>query len=119
MRKILIAIAIAATLFASTNVSAQTLPEVRYQWTAPTTGSLAVTYAVEYSTDGSSWVQLAIVDTNQISIQDLFENHVTYQVRVAGIDAMGRQGSFSAPSDPYTVDLGVPGVPGKPVILQL
>ena len=117
MKKILSAIVLSLCLAGS--AIGQTLPEITYVWDAPTTGSHAATYVVEYSTDGAIWNQFAIVDTTQITIRDLFENNLTYQVRVAGVDILSSQGPYSLPSDPYTVDLGVPGIPGKPIIIEL
>ena len=47
------------------------------------------------------------------------ESGHTYVIRVAAIDAQGRQGVWSADSDPYTPDLGAPGGCGKPIIVQV
>lgn len=118
MKKTFCAITIILALVFAGVVNGQTLPEVTYQWTEPTTGSFAETYVVEYTDDGVNWEQLAIVDTTQITIRDIFANHNTYQIRVAGVDALGRQGPFSVPSIPYTVDFGVPGIPGQPIFIE-
>ena len=39
----------------------------------------------------------------------------THRIRVAGVDALDRQGPFSVPSDPYTPLDSPPSEPGKPI----
>jgi hypothetical protein len=93
---------------------AQTEMEVNYQWTAPTTGTAVEYYVVEHSVDGGQWTQIATTSTNTYTL--LAEIGLSHQIRVAGVDADGRQGPFSAASDPYSPDIGAPGQPGKPVV---
>lgn len=88
--------------------------QVTYTWTAPTTGSPVDHYIVQHSVDGGAWVTVAdnVTETTYVLSADYDHQH---QIRVAGVDAQGRQGPFSEPSDPYTPTLGAPGQPGKPV----
>jgi len=117
IRKIL-AMLIAMVLMAGLTF-AQTVPEVSYEWDAPTLGSEAVKYVVEYRVNGGEWFQYAITDKNVITFIDEFDYLGVYEVRVAGIDILDRQGIFSIPSIPYMPDLGAPGAPGTPLIIQL
>jgi hypothetical protein len=87
---------------------------VTYTWTAPTTGSAVAYYLVEVSNDGgANWTVAGTTLDLTYTFTD-FQNFDTYIVRVAGVDAQGRQGPYSVPSDPYTPDLGPPGAPGVP-----
>jgi hypothetical protein len=88
---------------------------VSYQWTAPTTGSDVVHYVVEHEINGSNvWTTEGQTDTNSYTL-DLTVGQ-THRVRVAAVDAEGRQGPWSVPSDPHTPDPGAPGQPGKPIL---
>lgn len=88
--------------------------QVTYTWTAPTTGSPVDHYVVQHSVDGGAWVTVATDVTETTYVLSAEYDH-QHQIRVAGVDAQGRQGPFSEPSDPYTPTLGAPGQPGKPV----
>jgi len=120
MKRILMAMAVIALMLAPMAYAQTTQPIVTYTWTAPTTGTLATSYVVELKTGPTgNWVPYGTVTSNTVTFTNLFEYGVEYQVRVAGVDDSSRQGPFSNPSDPYTPDLGAPGVPGKPIILGL
>jgi hypothetical protein len=87
--------------------------QVRYEWTAPTTGSAVDHYVVEVY-DGAAWGGEAT--TTETSAVVEMENGWT--VRVAGVDSYGRQGPWSEPSDPFADD-GAPGAPGKPSMVTI
>jgi hypothetical protein len=70
---------------------------------------------VQLSTDGGPYVTVGSVTQTSYALQ--LDIGSTYTVRVAGVDAQDRQGVWSAPSDPYTPDVGAPGAPGKPIIM--
>jgi hypothetical protein len=89
--------------------------DVTYNWTAPTTGSTVVQYIVEHSVDGGAFTQVATVTSPTFVLSAEYEHE--HRIRVAGVDALDRQGPFSESSDPYTPTLGAPGQPGKPDIL--
>jgi hypothetical protein len=89
--------------------------EVSASWIAPTEGSPVVNYVLELSEDGGPYVVYG--STEQTTMILLLKNFVTYTARVSGIDAQDRQGPWSNPSEPYTVDIGPPGQPGQPIIL--
>lgn len=93
---------------------AQTV-DVMASWTAPTTGSPAVSYVLQLSVDGGPFVTYGTTETTSLSLT--LDNLKTYIARVAGVDALGRQGPWSEDSDPYLADLGLPGQPGKPFVM--
>ena len=96
------------------SAQAQTDMSVDFQWTAPTTGTAVDHYVVEHSVDGGSWTQVASTSSNTYTLTAAVGS--SHQIRVAGVDAQGRQGPFSTASDPYTPDPGAPGQPGKPIV---
>ena len=67
-----------------------------YTWTAPTTGSPVVKYAVEISMNGAVIDTIFRVGATDITIEVIYGSD--YSVRVAGIDAAERWGPWSAPS---------------------
>lgn len=121
MRKLLMAGLLGLMLIATSAFGQATEPAVQYTWTAPTTGSPVDHYVVQYTNDGgATWIDVGVsVTAETYTFLNVFEYLVTYQVRVAGVDALGRQGPWSVPSDPYMPDQGVPGEPGKPTVIQL
>jgi hypothetical protein len=88
----------------------------QYTWTAPTTGSEVDHYIVQSRTSRNpTWIPYALTTNNAVVFGGLAG--VTQWIRVAGIDADGRQGVFSEESLPYTPDFpptDVPSQPGKP-----
>jgi len=87
---------------------------VNYEWTAPVEGSPVDHYVVQQSVNGGNWVQIATTSTNTYTLNATVGD--AHSIRVAGVDAQGRQGQYSAASDPFTPDPGNPGQPGKPII---
>jgi hypothetical protein len=119
MRSTMPIIATLAFLLAATAVAvpanAQTTTvTLDYTWDAPTTGSAVDHYVVEQSVNGGPFVQIATSPTNTYSLEATVGD--THSIRVAGVDDQSRQGPYSDPSDPYTVDLGPPGQPGQPIL---
>lgn len=102
------------TIIAASPALAQTELPLNFEWTAPVAGSPVDHYVVQQSVNGGLWVQIAttssVTYTLNASVGD------SHSIRVAGVDADGRQGVYSVASDPYTPDLGNPGQPGKPII---
>lgn len=88
---------------------------VSYQWSAPTTGSTVDHYVVEHEINGSnSWTTEGQTDTNSYTLElTVGQSH---RIRVAAVDAEGRQGPWSVPSDSHSPDPGAPGQPGKPIL---
>ncbi|MBE0565085.1 MAG: fibronectin type III domain-containing protein [Krumholzibacteria bacterium] len=110
-----VVVALFAVLAAAPAAAQTGTMDVAYQWTAPTTGSVVQHYVVEHSVDGGAWTQVAAsVTGNSYTLAAV--TGVSHRIRVAGVDAQGRQGPFSLPSDAYTPDAGAPGQPGKPII---
>jgi hypothetical protein len=98
-------------------VFAQGSTDVTWTWTAPTEGSPVVHYVVAVSINGGPFVNTATVSTNIYTLNVEYGNIVS--IRVAGVDALDRQGPWSAESDPYGPDAGPPGQPGMPSILSI
>jgi hypothetical protein len=108
-------LALLMTLSGALPAAAQSTVQVTASWTPPSTGSPVEHYVVQVSTNGGPYASAGTTTTTSISLTFTVGN--TYTVRVAGVDAQDRQGPYSAPSDPYTPDIGPPGAPGKPVIM--
>ena len=87
---------------------------VTYTWTAPTTGSTVDHYVVQHSADGGAWTTVSD-NLHAITYVLAAAYDVEHSIRVAGVDALGRQGPWSLSSEPYTPTLGAPGQPGKPI----
>lgn len=87
------------------------VPNMGFEWTAPTTGNPAVEYLVELYAAGT------LISTTQVDLAFFefeAEPFIEYTLRVAGIDVTGETGEFSDLSDPESFTLGPPGQPGKP-----
>lgn len=107
---------LAVLLLTSTLVFGQTTTiNVTYTWTAPTTGTPVHHYVVQTSSNGTTWTTLTGVEPTARTVTVAAPVGVPIQVRVAGVDAQNRQGSWSIGSDPFVPDAGPPGVPGTPV----
>ena len=119
MRKFIVSGILGLLLLIAGSAFGQTVTSVEYQWTASIEGSPAVEYTVQYRVDGGNWIDAGVATTTSWTFENLFEYHKTYEVRIAGVDKLGRQGPFSDPSDPYMPDLGPPGAPGIPTITQV
>jgi hypothetical protein len=113
MKRLLILI----LLLAAAGAAAQTLAPQRFAWTRPATGEPAVSYEVQLRENGGAWATVATVDDTFHVFTDLSAVS-TWEVRVAGIDALGRRGAWSLPSLPLEADLGPPGAPGTPVLVE-
>jgi hypothetical protein len=93
---------------------AQDTQPVNYQWTAPTTGAPVHHYVIEHSVDGGAWTVIGTADTNTYTLTaNVGESH---RIRVAGVDADNRMGTFSVPSEAYVPQLDPPGQPGQPIV---
>jgi hypothetical protein len=112
LRRIVLTVLVLALLFVGAGVNAQATQTVHYEWSAPTTGSPVVHYIIQHRADGGPWVQIATsVNTNYDLIAlDL----IAHEIRVCGVDKLGRSGLWSLPSEPYTPDSGAPGGCGQP-----
>lgn len=96
--------------------TAQAQEEVTYTWSAPTTGSAVDHYVVQHQEDGGDWVIVSSnVTTNEYVLTADYD--VEHSIRVAGVDALDRQGPWSVAADPYTPTLGAPGQPGQPIAI--
>ncbi len=119
MKKLsLFIIALIATM-GITVAQAQTVSSVKYSWSAPTAGSPVVEYSVEVRIDGGEWVSHGVTLIPEYIFSNEFEYFKSYEIRVAGVDIVGRQGPFSLASEPYMPDLGPPGTPGTPFLIEV
>jgi len=113
--KRLLHLTLAVALLLPMTASAQTTSiPATYTWSAPTTGSAVHHYVVQTSTTVTSWTTLTAQPTTPV-ITIPAAVGVNIQVRVAGVDAQGRQGLWSDPSIPFVPDAGAPGVSGTPI----
>lgn len=113
MKRILMA-AVAVLLIATLAIGQTTTINITYTTTAPTTGSVVHHYVWQTSTNGTTWSTRPEQPTG-LSLTIPAPVGVQIIVRVAGVDAQGRQGAWSDPADPFVPDAGVPGAPSKPV----
>lgn len=98
----------------ATGVQAQTTRDVNFQWTAPATGAPVAHYVIEQSINGGAWTSIGTSTTNTYTLTATIGD--SHSIRVAGVDADARLGTYSEPSDAYTPQLDPPGQPGKPII---
>jgi hypothetical protein len=114
MKRLLMISAAALLLLPAMVGSQTTVINTTYTWTAPTIGSAVHHYVVQTSTDATAWTTLAAQPTSP-TITIACPVGTNIQVRVAGVDALSRQGVWSVASDPFVPDAGAPGAPSKPV----
>ena len=91
--------------------------EATASWDPPTYGTPVVHYILQLSTNEEAWITIATTVDTSATIEISYAD--AHRVRVAGVDAEGRQGPFSIPSDSYSPainEIGAPGEPGKPVL---
>lgn len=93
---------------------AQDTQPVNYQWTAPTTGAPVAQYMIQHSVDGGAWTVIDASSTNTYTLAATVGN--SHRIRVAGVDAGGRMGPYSVPSEAVVPQLDPPGQPGQPIV---
>jgi hypothetical protein len=96
---------------------AQTTTSTTAGWYAPTTGTPVEHYVVQHSVNEGSWQTVGTTTDTEFVLE--LTNGDSHRVRVAGVDADGRQGPFSLPSNSYNPedpDPGPPGQPGQPIL---
>lgn len=109
------AIALAIAMLLPLVVGGQTTTiTATWTWSAPTSGSPVHHYVVQTSSNGTTWTTVATQPLTT-SYTQACPVGVQILVRVAGVDAQGRQGVYSDPSDPFVPDAGAPAAPSKPV----
>ena len=94
------------------DTQAQGPVEVAAGWMPPTYGTPVVRYVVQHSENDGPWVTIAdaVEGTTYAFTVDYFADH---RVRVAGVDAEGRQGPYSLPSNTYNPSDNAPGMPAN------
>lgn len=121
MRKSLIicSLLVLMSMLPALEAAAQTEPNAQATWGPPTYGTPVVHYVLQLSTDEGAWEQVATTAGTSYDLT-LTEGH-SYRIRVAGVDAEGRQGPFCAPSPEYSPGSGstAPGQPGQPYLASL
>jgi hypothetical protein len=78
----------------------------RYTWTAPTTGSPPSYYVAEIRRDGDEVQVISHIGSPTLNIAAEYGHD--YEIRVAAVDAFGRQGQFSGWSARTTAELTTP-----------
>lgn len=110
MKRILVAMVIFLPLLAAGQT---TVLNIDWECTPPATGTPAVLYQWDLSTDGGqTWAAAASTPLPAATIP--MPAGMAGIVRVRALDAAGRPGPYGTPSDPYTPDAGPPGACGKP-----
>lgn len=104
---------VVALLVGAMAIGQTTTINLTYNWSIPTTGSAVHHYVVQASSNGTTWSTLSTQPTTN-SVTVAAPVGVQIQIRVAGVDAQGRQGPWSEAADPFVPDAGAPGAPGKP-----
>jgi len=91
---------------------AQALPSIAYNWPVPAEGSAIDHYFVEVKMNGEPNPELSgqTADSEPIFIINITFGD-EYQIRVAGVDTLGRRGEFSQWSDPYSQEVPFPDPP--------
>jgi hypothetical protein len=115
MRKLL-QISILMMILAAGAVSAQTTVDATAGWSPPTYGTPVEHYVLQHSINDGAW---ATVGTTTDTLYTMTISYTDFhRVRVAGVDAEGRQGPFSLPSNSYNPSEGVDGPtqPGQPTL---
>lgn len=96
---------------------AQTEVEATAGWSPPTYGTPVVHYVVQHSVNEGAWATVGTTTETQYTLTISFSDD--HRVRVAGVDAEGRQGPFSLPSNTYNPSDGAvtgPAQPGQPTL---
>lgn len=101
-------LAIAGVVFVQANTERNKMaaPSVRYTWSAPTTGTPAVSYKAEVKVNDRDLLVFEGLQDESVSIQVDYGNK--YLVRVAAIDSQNKQGPWSAWSVAYAPELDPP-----------
>ena len=95
---------------------AQTDVEATAGWDPPTYGTPVEHYVLQHSVNDGAWTTVGTTTDTQYTLTISFND--SHRVRVAGVDAEGRQGPYSLPSNPYNPSEGTsgPNQPGQPVL---
>lgn len=110
---VLLAVSILTLVFIGACSDAQTQDDVSATagWSPPTYGTPVEHYVLQHSINGAPWNTVTTTpDTLFSLVISYFDDH---RVRVAGVDAEGRQGPFSLPSSVYNPSETRPGAPGN------
>lgn len=78
-------------------------------WSPPTYGTPVEHYVLQHQVGIDAWQFVAT--TTDTTYTFLIPFSADSKVRVAGVDAEGRQGPWSLPSNPYNPSESMPGIP--------
>ena len=106
MKRALMALTVVLMLGPALLAQDQATMDAVYRWKPSVKGSPAVIYVVQVRVDGGPWATVMHVHTNEVKAP--LELLKTYEIRVAGVDAKGRQGPWSKASDPYKPSTSTP-----------
>ncbi len=112
--KVLLAVVVVSTVVVGTalvqeNKSSisQIAPDVKFSWTAPSTGTAVHHYVAQVLVNERDTLFFNPVTTESIMLPVVYGNK--YRIRVAGVDAADTQGPLSNWSLPYSPELAPPG----------
>ena len=83
-------------------------PELKIDWTAPTTGTPVEYYVAELLVNRTDTLFFDHIPHETLRFSSQIGND--YKVRVAAVDAEGIQGPWSIWSAPYMTEMGPPGI---------
>jgi hypothetical protein len=96
---------------------AQTTVEATAGWSPPTYGTPVEHYVLQHSVNDGAWATVGTTTDTLYTLTISYDDF--HRVRVAGVDAEGRQGPFSLPSNSYNpsqTSPDGPAQPGQPVL---
>lgn len=99
------------------NAAAQTEVETTARWTPASYGTPAVEFVVQHSVNDGPWATVGTTTATTFPMTVTFDD--SHRVRIAAVDAEGRQSAFSVPSNPYNPSDGAitgPAQPGQPTL---
>jgi len=97
---------------------ASALVRLTYSWSPPTIGTAVEYYTCETRWFGGDWSSCSGTASDTMLTIETFDGVLDFQLRVAGVDSIGRQGTWSEASNSYN-DHGAPGPPGKPNLINI
>lgn len=81
-------------------------------WSPPTYGTPVVQYVLQHQIETAEWTFVGTTEDTLFSLTIPYA--ASSKVRVAGVDAEGRQGPWSLPSNPFNPSESMPGMPVNP-----
>ena len=116
-KTLLVSLAFVGLSLAVGPAMAQTVASATAIWNPPTYGTPVDHYVLQRSIDDGPWLDVGTTSATEYDLE--VEIGSTHRVRIAAVDAEGRQGEFSVPSNSYNPSgtSEAPGKPGRPELV--